>query len=102
MEHHCPGPTTNALSTEGAKTRLLELMDMLVTSVAITGDANYSTGQAKIGLVVAGTDRNVETNVDNLNISEEAIRQPAMTIAGLKLTSDVTSIGTLETGAELS
>ena len=52
--------------------------------------------------MVAGTDRNVETNVDNLNISEEAIRQPAMTIAGLKLTSDVTSVGTLETGAELS
>ena len=83
---------------KGAKTRLPKLMDTLVTSVAITGDADDSTGQAKFGLVVAGTDRKVETNVDNLIISEEATRQTAMTIAGLELRSNVTSVGTLETG----
>lgn len=77
-------------------------MDTLVTSVTITGDADDSTGQAKFGLVVAGMDREVETNVDNLNISEEATRQPAMTIAGLELRSNITSVGTLETGAKLS
>ena len=98
----CPGPTTNALSTEGGSSELPKLVDMLETCVAITGEVNEGTGRAEVELVVAGTDRNVDTNAGNLNVSEEAANEPATTIAELEQTLVENAGGALDSDTMLS
>ena len=98
----CPGPTTNALSTEGGKSELTKLEDELATSVAVNGDAKDSTGRAEFEPVVADMGGNVDTNEGNVNVPEAAANEPATTIAGVEQTLDVTTDGALDTGAELS
>ena len=50
---------------------------------------------------MAGTGGNVETNDGNLNVPDDAAKEPATTIAALELTLETAS-GALDTGAELS
>ena len=52
--------------------------------------------------MVADTEGNVDTNVDNVSVPEEAANEPATSIAGVEQTLDVTTDGVLDTGAVLS
>ena len=98
----CPGPTTNALSTDGGKSKLPRLEDELATWVAVNGEAKDSTGRAELEPVVADTDGKVDTNAGNVHVPEAAAIEPATTVAGVEQTVDVTPEGTLDTGAALS
>ena len=70
--------------------------------MAVNGDAKDSTGRAEFEPVAADMDGNVDTNEGNVNVPDEAAKEPATTIAGVEPTLDVTTEGALDTGAELS
>ena len=70
--------------------------------MAINGEAKDSTGRAELEPVVADTDGKVDTNAGNVHVPEAAAIEPATTVAGVEQTLDVTTKGTLDTGAALS
>ena len=70
--------------------------------MAVNGEAKDSTGRAELEPVVADTDGKVDTNAGNVHVPEAAAIEPATTIAGVEQTVDVTTEGTLDTGAALS
>ena len=52
--------------------------------------------------MIAGMGGKVETNAGNLNVPQGDVREPVVTIAGLKLTPVTTGEGALDTGAVFS
>ena len=70
--------------------------------MAVNGDAKDSTGQAELESVVADTDGKVDTNAGNIHVPEEAVIEPATTVAGVEQRLDVTTEGAHDVGAALS
>ena len=65
-------------------------------------DAKESTGRAELESVVADMDGEVDSNAGNVHVPEEAVIEPATTVAGVEQTLDVTTEEALDVGAALS
>ena len=62
---------------------------------------NVATGRAELKPVMAGTEGNLEANIGNLNVPDEAVGEPATTIAWPEITL-AKSGGTLDREAVFS